>query len=787
MHAVNGRGDEADGITRRALIAAGAVAGAGLAVGARPAFGADRVIGSVDFSALPDGSTWPPGWACTGVANLRVTGGRGVLEAGSDVFPYDPRPVAFAVDARFLTGSVRAVVTAPGSLVGVVARRASPRDYYAAVYDSQDEILSITRRSDTSLVTLVSSAAAAITGAFTLELTATGASPTILTATLTDSTGVVFKATVQDGHAPLQQAGDAGVLGQAQTLFPSAGPAVLPGLGNAHLLPYGVQQGQAFIGSPLGQQVIDEIRRRSTVGFRQVTITSHEAPQPTPASVIAATTTVPVAGGARLRVATDLPAEVTIEVAETPAFERARRLRPGRTGAFEGYHIDAAGLAPGARAYWRATLRRGATTSVGPARSFPVLPPAGDPRRVRLAIAACAAQFGPIFDHLVELAPDAFIWQGDLNYPDTVGPLAQTMTGYAGIWRDFLANPLLAPLFERSAFVPMRDDHDYGANDSNSTVIPRLPWGIAPWDALMGKQIGCHFSAGLADVWVLDQRRFKSDPKLPDDPRKTLIGPAQREWLLRTLRASTAPFKVICSPCTVFMSANRADGNWSDGFTAERDEILAFIDRKVSGRVIFVAGDFHLTGVYDLNGRYEARPCPLDIPVPNDVTLDDPNYAQHLRTRRGVTYADNRGHFGVVEVYGDGDTAVLELSLRRDDGTTPYRKTFTQPIEPPALSLSAGRVTPRGIPVTVGLDRAGPVHVEAVITRSWMGRRRTTRLASRVVRFQHPGVRHLTLRLGRNGRAALRQPGRLQLTLTARYRSPSGKVTVRRLQRRLRR
>ena len=38
--------------------------------------------------------------------------------------------------------------------------------------------------------------------------------------------------------------------------------------------------------------------------------------------------------------------------------------------------------------------------------------------------------------------------------------------------------------------------------------------------------------------------------------------------------------------------------------------------------MIFVAGDFHLTGVYDKDGRYEARPCPVGIPVPNDVTID---------------------------------------------------------------------------------------------------------------------------------------------------------------------
>jgi PhoD-like phosphatase len=662
---------------------AGAAVGTGFALGARSASAAgDRVVRSVDFSALPDGGGWPSGWVSRGVANLRVRSGRGVLEAGSDVFPYDPRPSVFAVDARFLEGRVRAAVTAAGSLVGVMLRRAGPRDYYAAFYDPERDLLSIVRRSGTALVTLAQTPVAAPKGEFTLELAAAGTNPTTLTAALTPAPGVVVRVVAKDDHGALQRAGDGGVLGQARTLFLSKGPPVFPGLGNMHLLPYGVKQGQWFIGTPVGQQLIDEIRRESTVAFREIVITGRAALQVTPASVMAATTMLPVPGGARVHVATDLAAEVSIEVSDTPAFGRPRRLPAGRTGAFEGFAVDAHGLPAGRRAYWRAVLRRAGTTAVGPVRSFPVLPLAGDPAPVRLAIASCGAQFISLFDDLVALDPDVFIWQGDLNYPDTVGPLAQTMTGYAGIWRDFLANPMLAPLFDRSYFVPMRDDHDYGANDSNSTVIPRLPWGVAPWDALMGKRIGCSFSAGLADVWVLDQRRFKSNPRLPDTPHKTLLGPAQLEWLLRTLRASTAPFKVICSPCTVFMRANGTDGNWSDGFTAERDLVLEYIDREVSGRVIFIAGDFHLTGVYDRDGRYEARPCPVGIPVPNDITLDDPMYAQHLRARPGVTYADDRCHFGVVEVRGEGDTAVLEVSLRREDHTTPYRRTFTQSITP---------------------------------------------------------------------------------------------------------
>jgi phosphodiesterase/alkaline phosphatase D-like protein len=305
-----------------------------------------------------------------------------------------------------------------------------------------------------------------------------------------------------------------------------------------------------------------------------------------------------------------------------------------------------------------------------------VLPGAGSGAPVTVAIAACASQFGPIFDRLAESRPDAFVWQGDLNYPDTLGPLAQTVPAYAGIWRDFLANPRLRPLVERTMLAVQRDDHDYGVQDTNSTNLVRR--GIVPWEALMEHRIHYRFSAGLADVWVLDQRRFKSDPEAPDTERKTLLGLAQRRWLLRTLAESRAPFKVVCSPCTLApLPANARDGSWATGFTAERDLVLRHVRQHVSGRTLFVTGDTHWTMVYERGGLFEARPCPLGIPTPNDITLTQPQAAEDARGTPGVAYADDEhGHFALVRVHGRAGRAHLELTLVRDDGAPVYRRRF---------------------------------------------------------------------------------------------------------------
>ncbi|MEO6496413.1 MAG: hypothetical protein ABIO51_02900 [Solirubrobacteraceae bacterium] len=67
------------------------------------------------------------------------------------------------------------------------------------------------------------------------------------------------------------------------------------------------------------------------------------------------------------------------------------------------------------------------------------------------------------------------------------------------------------------------------------------------------------------------------------------------------------------------------------GYTAERDLLLSHIDGEVSGRTVFVTGDTHWTMAHDSDRLFEARPCPLGIPTPNDITLTQPQAAEDAR------------------------------------------------------------------------------------------------------------------------------------------------------------
>jgi hypothetical protein len=667
-------------LSRRQLVVAGAAAGAALGLRATTTARAQAPWSStLDFASLGDGDGWS-GWTCAGVANLRRGGGLGVLEAGSDVFPCDPRPVAFAVDQRFLDADVEATLAAAGAGAGLVLRRVGPRDFYAAVYDDEQRALVLFRRSPGGVHELARADAIRPRGPLRLRFGVRGRHPTTLVASVDGGSGAAAEVTARDGSPPLQRAGDPGVLATARTLFPSDGPPGAAALGNLRLLPYGVQEGQAVIGTPAGQAVVGDIRERSTAAFTTVAVRAAGRPAVTRASVVAAGSGAPVPGGAIVRVAADVPATVEIEVATNPRFRRSRRVRAGATGAFDAVQAEVGRLRPGRRVYWRAILRRRGRATVGPTRSFRVAPRAGSRARAVLAIGSCASSFGPAFDRIAERRPDVFVWQGDLNYPDTMGPLAQTVPAYAGIWREFLANPRLAPILEETLFAVQRDDHDYGVQDANSTNL--VPWGLAPWEALMERRGSYRFSAGLADVWVIDQRREKTDPRAPDTPAKTLLGTRQRTWLLRSLAASRAPFKVICSPCSLVpIAANQRDGSWAAGYAAERDLLLAHVRDRVRGQTIFVTGDTHWTMAYDRDGLFEVRPCPLGIPTPNDITLTQPQAAEDARSTPGVLYADDElGHVAFLEVSGSGATGRLDVTLEREDGVAAFGHRFEQPL-----------------------------------------------------------------------------------------------------------
>jgi alkaline phosphatase D len=120
---------------------------------------------------------------------------------------------------------------------------------------------------------------------------------------------------------------------------------------------------------------------------------------------------------------------------------------------------------------------------------------------------------------------------------------------------------------------------------------------------------GCwyRFSLGPADFFMLDCRYYRTNP-FGDE--RTMLGPVQKEWLLRELKQSTAVFKVIASSVAWASGAKPGSRDTWDGFPEEREAIFSWIDEQRIDGVVLLSADRH---------RSEA----WRIPRPNGYPLYD--------------------------------------------------------------------------------------------------------------------------------------------------------------------
>jgi alkaline phosphatase D len=125
-----------------------------------------------------------------------------------------------------------------------------------------------------------------------------------------------------------------------------------------------------------------------------------------------------------------------------------------------------------------------------------------------------------------------------------------------------------------------------------------------------------------AEVFLLDQRRFRSDQPCGDrpgvpcpeaaEPSRTLLGAGQKAWFRDALQRSRAAWKVVGNQVMI-MSLDVAPGvplnydQW-DGYQAERRELVDFIGAAGISDVTFITGDIHTFFAGDVAADGRARP-----------------------------------------------------------------------------------------------------------------------------------------------------------------------------------
>jgi len=214
--------------------------------------------------------------------------------------------------------------------------------------------------------------------------------------------------------------------------------------------------------------------------------------------------------------------------------------------------------------------------------------------------------------------PDFFLHLGDTIYADRGGSARRVEE----FWQKYRANrndPFQRNCFATTSVYALWDDHEVADNYLPGHPLASIGqkafldyWPIRRSAAEPRRIYRSVRWGGAVELFLLDTRQYR-DPK-----SATMLGQAQREWLLDGLARSTAAFKFVAT--AVPMSGGGSD-RW-DGYPKERDKIVRFINQKKLPGVVFMSADLHCAAVCKIpksGGLLDIIAGPLAAPL-NRVT-----------------------------------------------------------------------------------------------------------------------------------------------------------------------
>lgn len=219
--------------------------------------------------------------------------------------------------------------------------------------------------------------------------------------------------------------------------------------------------------------------------------------------------------------------------------------------------------------------------------------------RTRIAFGSCADiddGTGLAWQRIAREEPDAIVLIGDTPYIDTTD-----LAGQRARHRAFAGAPEFEALTSRVPLVAVWDDHDFGRNDTDGRLPGRETSRRVFMEYRPNERAGdgtnglyTAFRSGPVEVIVLDTRWFAKTEPSRDDPRlPSLLGEAQWRWLEATLRASTAPFKVVASSMVWNNRVRALKSDCWGAYPHEFARLQRLVRETQAGGVVLVSGDVH--------------------------------------------------------------------------------------------------------------------------------------------------------------------------------------------------
>jgi len=207
---------------------------------------------------------------------------------------------------------------------------------------------------------------------------------------------------------------------------------------------------------------------------------------------------------------------------------------------------------------------------------------------------------------------DFFVHAGDMSYNDG----AQTLEDFRTKWRSTLDSSGYRALLASTGAYFTWDDHEVTNNfdaealaQSDLLAAARETYfeSLAKRPNATGGLWQSFRWGGTAELFVLDCRGERRSSTL-GSRRPIFVSDAQLDWLKKGLSASTSHFKIVVTSVPIGRLSSELYAAPSDrweGYAAQREELLAFIDERGIDNVWFLSGDLHMGLVHrvDLGGR----------------------------------------------------------------------------------------------------------------------------------------------------------------------------------------
>ncbi len=310
-------------------------------------------------------------------------------------------------------------------------------------------------------------------------------------------------------------------------------------------------------------------------------------------------------------------------------------------------HVEVEGLKPD-RWYFYQFKVGNETSPVGRTRTAPEA--GAVPDRLRFAFASCQHYESGLFtayEHMAKQPLDLVVHLGDYIYEGAgrerqirmhVGPEIETLEHYRNRHAQYKTDEHLQATHAAFPWIVTWDDHEFDNNcagdiseqsqvgaeeflkrraNAYRAYYEHMPLRRSSLPTGPDMQLYRRISfGGLANFFVLDTRQYRSDQPCGDgnkpqcdeafDPKATLLGETQEQWLRDGLSKSPTAWNVLAQQ-VMFAPVDRLPGEevglsmdqWP-GYEVSRRRMLSFFDEAKIRNPVVITGDIHSNWANDL-------------------------------------------------------------------------------------------------------------------------------------------------------------------------------------------